>query len=209
MRKNHKRFLSLLLAFVMVIGMIPVTAMAAEADAAAYALLRSDGSKVELEDCLYTFDLRDDGYWYITAETNDGTAIYLDPHYRVENTNTAGFPGRTGEAAVTLEDGFGENAVKLHDSTGYLHVHTEKAASAATWNQCGSDENNGKHDVLLYRPAAEGETSSVEIPGYVQVAADVTGGTVSGITDGDRLLIIGVHQDGSRSVMHPSSSTTS
>ena len=110
---------------------------------------------------------------------------------------------------MKIEDGYGEHAVKLHDSSGYLHVHTEKAASAATWNQCGSDEANRKHDVLLYRPATENETSGTEIPGYVQVAADVTNGTVSGIRDGDQLLVVGVHEDGSRSVMHPSSSTSS
>ena len=212
MRKNHKRFLSFLLAFVMVIGLMPVSALATEARATsviAYGSVRSDNSMVSLDDCLYTFDLRDDGKWYITSETRDGTPIYLDPHYRVANTNTAGYPGRTGEAAVTLEDGFGEHAVKLHDATGYLHVHTEKTASAATWNQCGSDEHNSRHDVLLYRPAAETETSSAEIPGYVLVEANVADGVVTGIEDGDEVLVIGVHEDGSRSVMHPSSSTSS
>ena len=134
------RFLSLLLAVVMVIGMMPVTALAEQAPSAtAWAQVRSSGTLAALEDCLYTFDRQDDGSWYITSETADGTLVYLDPHYRQANTNSAGYPGRTGAAAVTLEDGYGENAVKLHDSTGYLHVHTELAASAATWNQCGSD----------------------------------------------------------------------
>ena len=83
MRKTHKRFLSLLLAFVMVIGLMPVSALATEAHASsviAYGSVRSDNSMVSLDDCLYTFDLRDDGKWYITSETRDGTPIYLDPH---------------------------------------------------------------------------------------------------------------------------------
>lgn len=163
MERNCKRFLSLLLALAMVIGMMPMGAAAAEKDPpkVAYGKVVSTESRVSLEDCLYTFDLRDDGYWYITSETADGAVVNLDPHYRVANTNTAGYPGRSGEAAVTLEDGYGENAVKLHDSTGYLHVHTEQAAGSANWNQCGSDEDNAKHDVLLYRPAAEEDRKSV------------------------------------------------
>jgi len=244
MERNCKRILSLLLAFVMVLGLMPGSVLAADGSAAADTtelevevyvdrqqtvslegtvipddsgvagiaaveaetrIMGATGSTnafdegyVPLADNLYTFEQQSDGTWLIFAQV-EGTTLYVDPHAGAGN---GGRPSRDYKTYITLEEGT-DGAVKLHElGGGYLHFW-DNDDSRLYWDQCTVDGGHTGHHLLLYRPAAENEEASQEIPGFVKVEG------VSGIVSGGQYLVVGKANSGGYYALRPSLSTAS
>ena len=160
------------------------------------------GGLVELEDCLYTFEMTDDDCYVVSARTAEGTPVYLN-HYStaVSQIPNCDVPGKIDVRSSAYTNMFKLVAISL-DGAGVsrgLHFHTEK--TMPHWNRCGNDTSAKCHE-YLYRPVAEGETSSTEILGYVPVT------DLSGIVDGGRYLIVHKDDTGAMYVLHPSADTS-
>ena len=156
---------------------------------------------IALEDCLYTFDLVDNGSYVISATTKDGTVVYL--HYEQNNST---IPNSTNSRYIdVIPSNSLENMFRLAARTTNgeqnlergLHFHTEKAYPH--WNRCSNDPNATCHE-YLYRPVRDGENSSSEIPGYVLVTS------TDKITDNGQYLIAHKNEDGNMYILRPSTS---
>ena len=109
-----------------------------------------EDSYLTLEDCLYTFDATDDGYFEVSATTADGTVVYLN-HYttaisQIPNCST---PGKIDVRSSNHENMF-KLVAKSLDGAGSdrgLHFHTEKAFPH--WNRCGNDTSAKCHEYLV------------------------------------------------------------
>ena len=136
------------------------------------------GEYAALENLLYTFADNGDGTWTVSSTTADGTTVYLEPYAK---SNGNGYPNVTSPVAVTLSDGYTDNSVYLQGNGGYLffwrssNLYFDRVTSTSGFEAATS--------FLLYRPAAEGEESSTEIPGYVLVAG------ASNVTEGKYLIV--------------------
>ena len=157
----------------------------------------------ELSKCLYTFTAIDGGYFEVSANTADGTKVYLN-HFSSGNNN----PNITSPAGkIAVQTSAHTNMFKLvaqpvaggSGNARGLHFHSEVAMPY--WNRCGNDTSAKCHE-YLYRPVREGETSSTEISGYVLVT------DIAEIVDGGQYLIVHNDDAGALYVLHPATSTT-
>ena len=129
-----------------------------------------DGAPVDLSKCLYTFAPNDDGTYVVSATAADGSTVYLDP------SKGTGTPhDTTAENMNVVIPGALENTVYLRSTTassnGGYYLYFDKAAN--NLNRVDNLNNNqtwmSNCSAMLYRPVADGDVSSAEIPGYVQV----------------------------------------
>ena len=158
---------------------------------------------VELADCLYTFQAIEGGYFQVSATTAEGETVYLNhfstPVSQVPNCAT---PGKIAVSASSYTNMFKLVAMNIDGSSAAnrsLHFHME--AAMPYWNRCGNDTSMKCHE-YLYRPVAEGEASSAELPGYVLVT------DIAQIVDGGKYLIVAKDDAGLTYVLHPSATTS-
>lgn len=151
------------------------------------------GETVGMSNALYTFTASG-GNWEISNTAEDGAKVYL-------NLSGSGqYPGKTGSTTFELRAGSTAGTFKLYDTSAGRHLHFYRDGRnifdrCAT--SCGTPD-----EMEIYRPAADGETSSAAIPGYVQVTE------ASGITDGGEYLIT-AKVDDTYYALYPSTSTSS
>ena len=151
------------------------------------------GSQIDLSDCLYTFT-RASGNYTISSTTSAGTKVYLNM-----KSGNATIPNQTRSTNIEVTGSNGSFTLKDQASGGnggYLYFHYN--VSSPYFNRNGDTLNNFT-SFLLYRPAADGENSSTEIPGYVQVTS---------VTGGGQYLIAHQANDGNYYVLHPSTGTS-
>lgn len=150
------------------------------------------GDKISLEDCLYTFT--ESGGGYQISATADGTTVYLSP-----SVNGSGYPNSTTAKTVTITAGSAANSFYLNDGARYLHFWRDGKNVFDRVNTTNNFE--AACSFLLYQAAGDGEASSTEIPGYVQVTS------TADISAGEYLIVAQV--DDAYYVLHPSTSTSS
>ena len=165
----------------------------------------SDTASLDVSGCMYTFDKQSDNTYIIsasTATTADGETIYLMP-YDVSNSANH---NTTTPVEVTVSNGTADSTIRVWgidpDNTaknGSLHFHADE--TYPYWNQCGSDSTY-KHDLLLYRPIQGTESSSAEIPGFIQIDAQ------SEIVDDGQYLVVAKSDAGDYYIMVPTTDTT-
>ena len=149
------------------------------------------GKYVALEDCLYTFAPNGD-QWIVSARGDDGTTVFLQPY-----AATNGYPHSDEPVNVTLSQGNSEDSVYIYGNGGYLYFYRDGKLYFDRVNKTQGFEK--QISFLLYRPAAEGETSSTEIPGFVKVAGK------DAVTEG-QYLIVAKADNGEYYVAYPSMS---
>ena len=165
----------------------------------------STGSNIDLDSCQYTFTATADGYYEVSATTADGTVVYLN-HFSTTNNNIPNITTPAGKIAVlqgSVDGMFQLQAQVIEGGSGNartLHFHAE--SSTPYWNRCGSDTTYKCHE-YLYRKAADGETASEEIPGYIRITS------LDEVVDGGKYLIAAKNDAGNWYVLNPASTTTS
>ena len=162
------------------------------------------GANIDLDSCQYTFTATDDGYFEVSATADDGTTVYLNHYSTTSNSipNVTSPAGKIDVQTSAHEDMFKLVAQNIDGGSGAargLHFHAE--ADTPYWNRCGNDTTYKCHE-YLYRKAAEGETASTEIPGYVRIT------TLDDVVDGGQYLIAAKNDAGNWYVLNPSTSTT-
>ena len=166
------------------------------------AQILGSGANIDLDSCQYTFTLKDDGYFEVSATTLDGETVYLN-HFSTTNNNIPNVTAPVGKIAVlesAHQDMFKLQAQIIEGGSGAargLHFHME--AATPYWNRCGNDSTVKCHE-YLYRKAAADETASAEIPGYVRVTE------LDEVVDG-QYLIAAKNDAGNWYVLNPSTST--
>ena len=158
------------------------------------------GANIDLDSCQYTFTAEGDHY-VISAATLDGETVYLN-HFSTTNSNIPNIatPGQIEIRTSSYTDMFKLVARNIDGSANPdrgLHFHMEQ--STPYWNRCGNDTTMKCHE-YLYRKAAEGDTASAEIPGYVRITS------LDEIVDGGQYLIAARNDAGSWYVLNPSTS---
>ena len=154
-----------------------------------------EGTQVDLSDCLFTFTASGDNY-DVTATDASGNTVYLDPAQ-----GSAGFPVKaSGVNKITVSAGYDAGSVYLRDTAGsYLFFYKNSLQFDRVNNLSNNTDWMRSCSALLYVPVADGEESSAELPGYVQVS-DFT--NLSG-----QYLIAFKADNGSYYVLYPSTST--
>ncbi|MBQ7800862.1 MAG: hypothetical protein IJ375_00895 [Oscillospiraceae bacterium] len=161
----------------------------------------SDSATVVLDNCLYTFTSTGTDYtYYISTTLTDGTTVYVEPYATTVGNGCPNVEGDADTLAVQVLAGLSGNQVKLYGNGGGLHFHSE--LETPYWNRCGNDTSGGCNVLLLYRPIEDGEESSTEIPGYIQISRD-------DIVSGGQYLIAAQNTAGNTYVLNPVSSTNS
>ena len=160
------------------------------------------GANIDLDSCQYTFTLKDDGYYEVSATTLDGDTVYLN-HFSTTNSNIPNIatPGKIDVQTSSYTDMFKLVAQNIDGSANPargLHFHME--LGTPYWNRCGNDTTMKCHE-YLFRKAAAGETASAEIPGYVLITS------LDQIVDGGKYLIAAKNDAGNWYVLNPSVST--
>ena len=160
------------------------------------------GANIDLDSCQYTFTATDDGYYTVSATTADGTEVFLN-HFSTTNNNIPNLTAPAGKIAILEsehEHMFKLQAQIIEGGSGAargLHFHTEY--STPYWNRCGNDSSYKCHE-YLYRKAADGETASTEVPGYVHITS------LDQIENGGQYLIVAKNDEGTWYVLNPSTS---
>ena len=118
-----------------------------------------DGNEVDLNTCEYTWSDagRGDGTYYATKGN-----LYLYIYY----ARTGAYINGTATSPLTVNNNNGDFTI---------HYQTSDYLSFNTTNNYFYAANSTGTPVNLYRQAANGETSSAEIPGYVKVTQIVLG----------------------------------
>ena len=155
-----------------------------------------EDSYLTLEDCLYTFNATDDGYYEVSGVAADGTVVYLN-HYstsisQVPNCNV---PGKIEVRTSSYENMF-KLVAKSLDGAGSdrgLHFHTEK--EFPHWNRCGNDTSAKCHEYLVRFDAETGAPALVT--------------SLNEIVDGGQYLIGHMDEQGKMYVLVPSTNTDS
>ena len=133
------------------------------------------GNYVSLEDCLYTFTPSGSN-WIVSATAADGSQVYLQPY-----ADTNGYPHSAKPVNVTLSTGNAADSVYIQGNGGYLYFYRD---SKLYFDRVNKTQNfEAAISFLLYRPVAEGETSSTEIPGFAKVAGK------DAVTEGQYLIV--------------------
>ncbi len=145
---------------------------------------------VDLATALYTFTLNTDDTTYTVQSVHNNT-LYLN----LSNA-TAGYPNMASEQNITVNSvdsgGFTLQGYDNKGNTSYLYFHRNANLHFDRYSTPYGDATT----FLLYRPAAGTETSSAEIPGYVQVDS---------VADGGQYLIVAKY-DGGYYVLYPATS---
>lgn len=167
------------------------------------ALLGGDGtfseSQVSLKTALYHFAGNSTDGYTISAKTADGQSVYVDMHpSSANNPNTA-----NAEAKVSLRRGYYEDTFYLADGQG-SYWYFDRSADSSVFFWVGAAKYQVQDSLLLYRPAADGEASSEELPGYVKVmpTAGAAEDTPVELPEGDYLIVAKV--DSRYFTMYPS-----
>lgn len=151
------------------------------------------GDVVGLSNALYTFTASGSN-WVISNTSDDGTTVYLNL------SNSGKLPGKTTSSKFELITGSTAGTFKLKDTSVPTHLHFYRNGQNI-FDRCGTSCGTAD-EMKIYRPVVEGETSSAEIPGYVQVT------DTAGITDGGQYLITANVGD-TYYALYPSTSTSS
>lgn len=154
-----------------------------------------EGAAVSLADCLFTFTAEGDNYIVSGTDAN-GNTVYLDPAQ-----GSAGYPVKTTNThQITVSAGAEADSVYLRDTAGSYLFFYKNSLQFDRVNALSQESWKSYCSALLYRPAAEGETSSAEIPGYVKVT-DFTN------LAGGEYLIAFLADNGNYYLLYPSAST--
>lgn len=155
------------------------------------------GKLVMLKSCLYTFDETTDGKYYIHSKDENGKTVYLSPSgYRA--SDGYGFPGNNVKAEITVEYNETDSTFFLKD-TNYLVYKTWLCYNVESTKTGGSSIAN--HSFSLYRPIANGEASSSELPGYIKITS------LSEIENGGQYLIA-ANYNNSTYLLYPSTNAS-
>lgn len=177
-----------------------------------------NSATVDISKCLYNFKKNDDGTWTITGTDASGNTVYLYPGNGKDVANgdrTAGYPNAAADNSqldgmtITISQGNDDGSFYIwsnenawqNEYGGYLYFNRMDY----NWNRSQtitSDTDRSYCSMFLYRAAADDETSSEAIPGYVRVTS------VDALTDG-QYLIAAPGGDGNWYVAYPSASTAS
>lgn len=158
---------------------------------------------VPLTDCLFTFNEipSDDDNTYYTIKSASVPGAYLN-NIMQDTSATEPISATAGKVKITAGYTnmfqFKFNAVtdSTYKGTPSLHFHTE--LSTPYWNRCSNDTSEKCYE-YLYRPVKAGETSSEEIPGFVQITS------LDEIVSGEQYLI--AHTNGTNYyVLYPGTS---
>ena len=150
------------------------------------------GDLVPLSDALYTATASDDGTFVLSAETADGTTVYLCPRM-----GSAGYPSHTSPDNITfVANQDGTFHLKASTYGGYLYFWRD--GKNVFDQQSGTAEAT---KFLVFRPD-ETVQEGAAIPGYVQVTS------ADEITDGGKYLIVAQY-NGDYFGLYPSASTSS
>ena len=143
-----------------------------------------DAGKQELNTALFTFDKQGNGNTYQISAMHNGQKIYMQ-------LNTAGGTGGYPMAGTAVK---AMDLVNAPDAAGSYYIKnagTERYLYFMPNGDCVYDSFTNMNDgfkvgarFMLYRPAAEGETSSTEIPGFVKVTS------LNQIQNGGQYLIV-------------------
>ena len=122
------------------------------------------GNVVDLSSAAYTFTRGDGDSFTATAQTSDGTTVYLSPAGQ-----GAGFPYSTGEKSFTLSAGSIEGSFYLRDSSHYLYF------DGTDFDRVGTVDATR---CSFYLFVADADATGSAISGYRQVTsvADVENG---------------------------------
>ena len=146
------------------------------------------GTLKSLSNALYQFNGNSTDGFQIIGKTENGTKVWVSTavNYRPSS--------KTPETAVLTENSDGTFFLKL--SGGYLHFYRNGKNHFDRVNDTTNFVEACKFK--LYRPAAESEQSSTEIPGYIQVTQ------LSDVKDGGFYLIVAAVGQNNHFVLRPS-----
>lgn len=152
----------------------------------------SEGT-VLLSEALYTFHSNEDGSYVIESDYSPG--VYLN-----HLAGSAGNPGSSTAGNVQLTwNQAGEVGFWMPSGGKYSYLYFHSDPAKLRFDRSGFTDVGIRDNCqfLLYRPAAEGETGSDEIPGYVRISG------ADGLVDGGTYLIV-AHRNGVDYVLYPS-----
>lgn len=153
------------------------------------------GGKVKLESAEYTFNLNDDGTYTVTGKTADGITVYLRTADKQGGKPQSANASEAGKIKLTGNDDGTFDIQSMGSYSRYLYFWRD-GKNCFDQNSRPAEETK----MMLYRSAVEGETSSQEVPGYVQVKS------TDQITNGGRYLIVASY-GGSYYALYPSTSS--
>ena len=165
-----------------------------------------NGNLIDLDNCLYTFQAStvDNITTYKIFANAGDTPIYLAPHLNGKPTIPQfELTSSTATATtVSILNSPVQNSVYFKNITGYLFFHRD---SKRYFNQhTDVSKTSTSCSFLLYRKATSGETSSTEIPGYVQLQSD---DMKSAIQNEEKYLIV-AKANNDYYVLRPNTNTT-
>ena len=144
------------------------------------------GNVVDLSSAAYTFTRGDGDSFTATAQTADGTTVYLSPAGQ-----GAGFPYSTGEKGFTLSAGSIEGGFYLRDSSHYLYF------DGTDFDRVGTVDATR---CSFYLFVADADATGSAISGFRQVTS------VADVADGQYLVVPASVDD--TVLLYPSTSTT-
>ena len=147
--------------------------MAGETITSYAAKVLGSGATIALDSCQYTFKEIGTNTYEVFADAG-GTTVYLNHYNSGTNQipNVTDIPGKIVITKNTNDNMFKLLAKVQEGGTGgdrTLHFHTEQAEEPY-WNRCGNASHQDCRE-YLYRKAANGETASEEIPGYIRITS--------------------------------------
>lgn len=146
-----------------------------------------NGTLKSLSSALYRFTGNSTDGFQIMGKTEDGTKVWVSTAVNHRPSS------KTPESAVLTDNGDGTFFLKL--SGGYLHFYRD---GKNYFDRVGDTTNFAEAcKFKLYRPAAEGEQSGTEIPGYIQVTQ------LSDVKDGGFYLIVAAVGQNENFVLRP------
>ncbi|MCI8539361.1 MAG: hypothetical protein HFF18_12000 [Oscillospiraceae bacterium] len=125
------------------------------------------GEVVSLENALYTFASSGNGYQISATVPGEDATVYLNIGGNFGNTKAPSIPNKSTAAVVSIDNGAGVGFFYLRDTSS---LHFPGANGAIHWNRC-TNPCGAAHNIALFYPLGEGDTSSEEIPGYVRLTA--------------------------------------
>lgn len=162
------------------------------------------GDTKPLASALYTFARNFDGSYAVSAKAQDGSTVWLSPSV----STSAGYPNAATQENVTVSAGAFDGAFYLRgvgvDGKAGGYVYFDR--SSLQLNRVNDFKGNAtwmaNSSVELYRPVAEGEDSSAELPGYVRV-------TNTDSIPGGSYLVVFEAANGERYVLWPTTDASS
>lgn len=140
-------------------------ATATKGNSAAY-----DGAETDLSEALFTFSQNSDGSYVISNSTTLNTDCYLN----IVNGSDSGYPCASSSQNITVQKQ-SSGAYKLAatgSNTPALYFWHDGKNYYDRYNLSDAAEVDEQTNFYLYRPVKSGESSSTELPGYVQ-ATDI------------------------------------